>query len=181
MLFLWELTSVERNSRKHLLYTLDLPRWEMGLKQMGNISLILSQSKAQKEPEPEFLFPTVDVYPYTNQCHVFHILSHSIYAVALDQCLQFTCYYTSPNREQGEDMKTLNIWRRESSVQCFHLCVFAPPPFPPKYNLLSLHVLKVMLLKLGSRDGDLRNVYHPAMRQSTKTEREYLGKKVTLQ
>lgn len=49
-----------------------------------------------------------------------------------------------------------------------------------KCNLLSLHVLKMMLLKLWSLDGDLRNVYHPAMGQSTNTEREYLGKNVTL-
>lgn len=124
MLLLSELTRVERNSRKHLLHTFDLPRWEMGLKQMGNISLLLSQSKAQKGPEPKFFISTADLYLYTNQCHVFHILSHSIYGVAFSspvECPQFTCYYTFPNTEQGgrlENRQCLKKWKP---------CVMFPP------------------------------------------------------
>lgn len=61
MLFLYDLISAEINSRKHLFYTFDLMKWEMGLRQMGNMPILINQQGAEG-PEPEFFILTIVLF-----------------------------------------------------------------------------------------------------------------------
>ena len=61
MLFPHDLTSVERNTTERLLYTFDLPKWEMGLRQLGNMAILLCQ-RGQKRDRPAFFILTVVLF-----------------------------------------------------------------------------------------------------------------------